>query len=224
VSAHPTGAWTTQAAPYLAAAVNTHGLGGAGVLAALAKVPDPRQRRGIRHRIGTILALAVCAVLAGARSFTAIGEWVANASDQVLLLLAVDECPPCESTIRRTLQRLDGDELDSAIGGWALACTQPPVGTRRAVAIDGKTVRGSANGDDVSARHWRSQPVEAIALVKRALRSVRGRPSTQELAQKSQRALELTVAALRALFTTRLDLLNECKDGDDRSNRLLMGG
>lgn len=49
-------------------------------------------------------------------------------------------------------------------------------------------------------------------------------PSTQELAQKSQRALELTVAALRALFTARLDLLKECKDGDERSNRLLMGG
>jgi predicted transposase YbfD/YdcC len=149
----------------LAGAVDAHGLRGAGLLAALARVPDPRQRRGIRHQLGAILALAVCAVLAGARSFTAIGQWAANASDQVLLLLAVGGCPPCESTIRRTLQRLDGDELDSVIGGWALACTEPPARTRRAVAIDGKTVRGSANGDQVPARHLLSAIDHRAAVV-----------------------------------------------------------
>ena len=45
------------------------------VVAALATVPDPRARRGIRHRLVTMLALAVCAVLAGARSYVAIAEW-----------------------------------------------------------------------------------------------------------------------------------------------------
>jgi DDE_Tnp_1-associated len=43
-----------------------------GLLAVLAKVTDPRHRRGIRHRLAVILGLPVCAVLAGARSFTAI--------------------------------------------------------------------------------------------------------------------------------------------------------
>jgi hypothetical protein len=43
-------------------------------------VPDPRKPRGVRHQITTILALAVCAVMAGCRSFTAIGEWAASAS------------------------------------------------------------------------------------------------------------------------------------------------
>ena len=42
------------------------------LVAALATVPDPRARRGIRHRLVTVLALAVCAVLAGARSYVAI--------------------------------------------------------------------------------------------------------------------------------------------------------
>jgi len=37
------------------------------LVAELAKVPDPRSRRGVRHRLVTVLALAVCAVLAGAR-------------------------------------------------------------------------------------------------------------------------------------------------------------
>src|SRR5688572_7787182 len=47
----------------------------ADLVAALAQVPDPRSRRGIRHRLVTVLALAVCAVLAGARSYVAIAEW-----------------------------------------------------------------------------------------------------------------------------------------------------
>jgi predicted transposase YbfD/YdcC len=137
---------------HLAAAADSDRLAGVGVVAALAKVPDPRARRGVRHQISAILTLAACAVLAGCRSFTAIGEWVANASDQVLAAFEVDGCPPCESTIRRTLQRLDGDELDVAIGGWAAVHTKPPAGRRRVVAVDGKTVRGSAS-DAIDARH-----------------------------------------------------------------------
>ena len=49
------------------------------VLPVLAAVADPRAHRGVRHRLAVILALAVCAVLAGARSFTAIAEWAADA-------------------------------------------------------------------------------------------------------------------------------------------------
>src|SRR5262245_43368838 len=39
-----------------------------GLLEALAQVPDPRDRRGIRYRLVPVLAIAVCAMLAGARS------------------------------------------------------------------------------------------------------------------------------------------------------------
>lgn len=36
-----------------------------GLLAVLARMADPRRRRGVRHRLVVILGLAVCAVLAG---------------------------------------------------------------------------------------------------------------------------------------------------------------
>jgi DDE_Tnp_1-associated len=49
------------------------------LLPVLAAVPDPRARRGVRHRLAVILGLALCAVLAGARSFTAIAEWAVHA-------------------------------------------------------------------------------------------------------------------------------------------------
>lgn len=45
----------------------------------LATVPDPRARRGVRHPWTAPLTAAAAAVLAGAASITAIGEWVADA-------------------------------------------------------------------------------------------------------------------------------------------------
>jgi hypothetical protein len=35
------------------------------VLAALCSMPDPRKRRGVRHRFAHLLVIMVCSVLAG---------------------------------------------------------------------------------------------------------------------------------------------------------------
>jgi predicted transposase YbfD/YdcC len=123
-----------------------------GLLAVLAGVTDPRHRRGIRHRIAVILNLAVCAVLAGARSFTAIAEWAADADEQTLARLGVRRAAPSESTFRRTLQRLDADAFDDLAGAWAAQRTAPGPGGRRVIAVDGKTLRGSGHGSAPS-RH-----------------------------------------------------------------------
>jgi predicted transposase YbfD/YdcC len=116
------------------------------VLSVLAAVADPRARRGVRHRLAVILALAVCAVLAGARSFTAIAEWAADTDEATRAGLGIGGAVPCESTIRRTLQRLDADAFDDLAGAWAQQRTAPSAGRRRVVAVDGKTLRGSATG------------------------------------------------------------------------------
>ncbi|GGW86396.1 transposase family protein [Streptomyces caelestis] len=55
-----------------------------GLLVCLAAVPDPRRAEGRRHPLAFILALAACAVLAGAKSLAAITEWAADASPAVL--------------------------------------------------------------------------------------------------------------------------------------------
>src|SRR5436309_6637257 len=98
----------------------------------LAQLADPRHRRGRRHALGTVLAVAVAAVLAGAKSLAAIGEWAADAPGPVLAALGARRDPlrrvwrpPGEATVRRVLARVDPDALDLVIGRW-LADQQPP--------------------------------------------------------------------------------------------------
>jgi len=130
------------------------------LLGCLAQIADPRHRRGRRHALTTVLAVAVAAVLAGASSLAAIGEWAGDAPGHVLAVLGVRRDPltgawrsPGEATVRRVLARIDADALDRAIGAW-LAAQQPsppnsplptPSPPRRAVAVDGKTLRGSGH-------------------------------------------------------------------------------
>ena len=117
-----------------------------GLLGVLARVADPRRRRGVRHRLAVILGLALCAVVAGARSFTAIAEWAADADGQTLRVLGVTGRVPSESTFRRILQRLDADAFDDLAGAWAQQAAMPGPKERRVIAVDGKTLRGSASG------------------------------------------------------------------------------
>jgi predicted transposase YbfD/YdcC len=139
----------------------------------LARVPDPRSRRGVRHSLTSLLMAAVAAVLAGARSFTAVGEWVADAPPQVLAALGVRRDPltrrfepPGEATIRRVLEAANPDALDAAVGAWLdaqLRAAGQAAGDdrqpRRAVAVDGKALRGTrhASGD--------GQPVHLLAAL-----------------------------------------------------------
>jgi hypothetical protein len=97
----------------------------------------------------------VAAVLAGARSFTAIGEWVADAPPQVMAALGIRRDPltgrlepPDEATIRRVLETVDPDAPDAAVGSWLAdraraAAEAAGPGRRRAIAVDGKSLRGT---------------------------------------------------------------------------------
>ncbi|MFD4949803.1 ISAs1 family transposase [Streptomyces sp. NPDC058409] len=128
-----------------------------GLLERLAEVPDPRDPRGVRHRLAVVLALTACAVLAGATSLLAVGEWIADAPGHVLEKVGAHPDPlaprralPAETTVRRLLARIDGDALDRAVGSW-LADRRPKTtgATRlRGLAVDGKSLRGAARAND----------------------------------------------------------------------------
>src|SRR5437870_9825138 len=73
------------------------------LLHALAAVPDPRDRRGVRYRLTSLLAVAVCAVLSGAVTFAAIAHWAADLDPTVPLRLGFSRAIPPGSTVSRFL-------------------------------------------------------------------------------------------------------------------------
>lgn len=120
-----------------------------GLVEKLQQLKDPRKPRGIRHSMVSTFAIAICAVLSGARSFVAIGEWSANLSQELLRRFGCRFHPekriyihPSEPTLRRHLQSIDAEELDAIINSWLAAQTDPD-----AIAVDGKTLKGAKNSD-----------------------------------------------------------------------------
>ena len=102
----------------LAAHAGLDGRGGvepdADLLVALAAVPDPRKARGCRHRLVSVLAIGLGAVLASARSYVAIAEWAQDLPVSARLRLGLGRRAPSESTIRRMR---GGVERSSTAGG-----------------------------------------------------------------------------------------------------------
>jgi hypothetical protein len=128
-----------------AVAIETTG----GLVDHLRAVADPRMKRGIRHRMLSMLTVAVCAVLSGSKSYVAIGEWAKRSTQDMRKRMGCrfDQkkglfIAPSEPTLRRTLQAIDALALDTAVSQWMI--TQAPV-VGNAIAIDGKTSRGSTS-------------------------------------------------------------------------------
>ena len=112
----------------------------------LAQVPDPRKRRGRRHPLAGLLAVGIAAVIAGSRSFAAIGQWAADAGPEVLAGLGAARGPAEESTFRRAFALVSPDVLDRVLGAW-LHTRAVQASGRLVIAIDGKTVRGAKDKD-----------------------------------------------------------------------------
>ena len=112
-------------------------------------VTDPRDRRGVRHPLVSVLCLAVTGILAGCRSLTAIWEHTADLepADLEALGLEAGRALPSESTIRRVLKDLDPAGLDARLTSWFFTRTGAIAG-RRVIAVDGKTMRGARTGDN----------------------------------------------------------------------------
>jgi hypothetical protein len=116
----------------------------------LRALPDCRCARGQRHRFATVLTIAIAAVLAGSRGYTAIAEWAARLTQSQLRRLRArynprTACfePPSEPTLRRILQSADVARVDASLSDWLLGLTEPG----EAVAVDGKSLRRAVRED-----------------------------------------------------------------------------
>ena len=112
-----------------------------------AVIPDFRKARGKRHPLPAIFALACCAMLCGARSYSAIAEWGRNYGVRIAQALGFTHATPCASTLHTIFRHVDRDEFEAHLGAWAdsVVGSLPvaPETPEIAVALDGKTLRGS---------------------------------------------------------------------------------
>lgn len=112
----------------------------------LATVADPRGSQGLVHPLPAVLGLVVLGLLMGRKSLKGIARFGRQYGTPLAHALGFRRGKtPSTSTLSRTLRRLDAPHVEATLSRWVQARTQ---GTNIPhVSLDGKTVRGSRDGD-----------------------------------------------------------------------------
>jgi predicted transposase YbfD/YdcC len=146
---------------------------GAGLLECFAAVPDPRDPRGVRHSLASILGLCTAAVLAGEVDLVGITAWVAAAPQHLLAAMGLRRnglgvyVAPHPDTVERVFAALAAQDLADQVGAYLLGQylkahpvpaaapgADPWAGPdgpqlRPGLAVDGKAIRGAIGPDRV---------------------------------------------------------------------------
>ena len=115
------------------------------LLEALHQVPDPRHLKGRRHPLSAILGLAVLAMLTGCKGYSAIAQFGREKGFTLAHALGFRRGKtPTKSTYSTLFRRLDVTAFEAALARWT-ASRLPE--DQRHIALDGKTARGSKDGE-----------------------------------------------------------------------------
>lgn len=106
-----------------------------------ADLPDPRIERTKRHQLLDIIAISVCAVIAGADSFVDIEHYGHARADWFATFLDLPNGIPSHDTFGRVFARLDPAAFEHCFLTWVQAIM--PSTTGALIAIDGKLARRS---------------------------------------------------------------------------------
>jgi predicted transposase YbfD/YdcC len=104
---------------------------------------DPRVERTRKHPLINIAFMTVCGVVSGANSIAGIHEFAIDRRSWFALYLDLSGGIPSEDTFGRVLARLDPAAFEKCLLGWIRDVQE--LTADRVVAIDGKTLRGSAD-------------------------------------------------------------------------------
>ena len=124
------------------------------LVAALQSVADPRKLKGQRYPLTALLSLCCAGMLCGCRTYSAIAQWGRECDVELARKLGFSvtttagiERRPGPSTLYYALRVLDRVALESLLSIWTQEVLQTIAleeGELEALAIDGKTLRGSA--------------------------------------------------------------------------------
>ena len=126
------------------------------------QMTDPRNPRGVRHKLAGFLALVALAVAAGCKGPHAIAEFAQSLNHGQRRRLRCrprrgrprEYDVPSERTFRRLLEKVDPEQLKDVLVAWMAAEDRAPL---QVVHVDGKAVK---NAQPAPARS-RAQPAEA---------------------------------------------------------------
>lgn len=115
------------------------------LLSALEDIPDPRRAEGKRYPLAPLLLFTVLALLSGARSYRGIITFLEQRRTLLNEHFDTDlKRAPAVNTLRTLLQSLETEALEGAFRRHAQALLPTDeTGDRLAIALDGKTLRGS---------------------------------------------------------------------------------
>jgi len=106
-----------------------------------ADLADPRREHNRLHNLWDIVALTICAVVAGADSFVEVEEYGVNKEDFLGTFLELPNGIPSHDTIGRVFALIDPGAFQRCFATWVAALAEATDG--RLIAIDGKTCRHS---------------------------------------------------------------------------------
>lgn len=115
------------------------------ILAALAGLPDPRDKSGVRHSFAHLLVIMVCSVVAWAKTLVELAEWAADTARTELAAHGIGT--PHATTLACVLERLDAPAVDLMVSDWA-----QKIGNPVEIAVDGKEMCGAKNGNGTRIR------------------------------------------------------------------------
>jgi DDE_Tnp_1-associated len=140
----------------------------ASLLEVLRTIPDHRRDEGKRFDLATVLLYAILSMVAGANSYRQMHEFIRihlqRLNEAFGLRLG---CSPSYTGLRLIIQGVDPTALEAAFRQHALSIsTPPPSDGLTAIAVDGKTLRGSFDAfSDRKATHMMSALRQADQIV-----------------------------------------------------------
>jgi predicted transposase YbfD/YdcC len=110
-----------------------------------AKLKDPRIKGRRKHLLLDIIVIALCGVISGCNDWQQIATFGRSRYDWLKRFLRLPEGIPSHDTFERVFDRLDPQAFQACFRAWMQALHEA-LGLSQ-IAIDGKTLRGSAFGD-----------------------------------------------------------------------------
>ena len=134
-----------------------HGAEGTSLVEHFISLEDPRRPQGRRHNLLDIVAMTICAVVAGAEGWDDVDQCV----QWFHRFLELPNGIPCSDTFARVFARIDPARFRDCFRAWVNSIQQLTQG--QVIAVDGKTLRRSH--DDQARRRSTSAWASENSLV-----------------------------------------------------------